>query len=357
VWETLKPRSEFKEDRKKIQAIETHAVEIADSLNVFTFEEFERRLLGNTNKQLDVLYFYNKAFELYTRNNQIGTLENYKCSLKSLLEFSGTSTLHFKEVTVQWLKDYESFMIRQGKSLTTVGIYLRPLRAILNTAKLENVIDEDTYPFGKRKYVIPQPTAKKKALSNDQLGQLLKGIPSTKEQEKAKAFWFFSYACNGMNMKDIANLQYRNLSKETIVFKRAKTSNTSKSQSPVVVYRNEHIDMVIEQYGNSNPTPNGFVFPIIDQSLSYAAKHVQLKNFIRYVNQHFLNYAKSLGIEEKISSYWARHSFATMAIRKGASMEFVGEALSHSNIKTTQGYFAGFEDKDKKKFMQSIMSF
>jgi hypothetical protein len=38
-------------------------------------------------------------------------------------------------------------------------------------------------------------------------------------------------------------------------------------------------------------------------------------------------------------------------------MEFVMEALSHNSMKTTKGYFAGFEDKDKKDFMEKIMDF
>ena len=75
------------------------------------------------------------------------------------------------------------------------------------------------------------------------------------------------------------------------------------------------------------------------------------------VNQNFLKYARSLGITEKISSYWARHSFATMAIRKGASMEYVGEAVGHSNPKTTKGYFAGFEDETKKEFALKLLEF
>lgn len=82
-----------------------------------------------------------------------------------------------------------------------------------------------------------------------------------------------------------------------------------------------------------------------------------MKNFIRYINQHFRNFAKSIGIEEKVSTYWARHTFATNAIRNGASMEFVSEALSHSSINTTRAYFAGFENEEKKEFAKKLMDF
>ena len=64
-----------------------------------------------------------------------------------------------------------------------------------------------------------------------------------------------------------------------------------------------------------------------------------------------------VGLPEDISTYWARHSFATNAIRKGASMEFVGEALAHKNPKTTQNYFAGFDEEYKRKMMQKLIKF
>jgi site-specific recombinase XerD len=73
------------------------------------------------------------------------------------------------------------------------------------------------------------------------------------------------------------------------------------------------------------------------------------------VNQHFEKFAESIGIKEKVSTYWARHTFATNAIRNGASLEFVSEALSHSNLKTTIGYFAGFEDEKKREIAKKIM--
>jgi site-specific recombinase XerD len=66
---------------------------------------------------------------------------------------------------------------------------------------------------------------------------------------------------------------------------------------------------------------------------------------------------KSLNIDSAISTYWARHSFSTQAVRSGASLEFVQESLGHGNLKTTMAYFAGFEDKAKKEFADKIMSF
>jgi len=75
------------------------------------------------------------------------------------------------------------------------------------------------------------------------------------------------------------------------------------------------------------------------------------------INQHIKKLAETIELPSNISTYWARHSFATSAIRNGASMEFVSEALSHSDLKTTQSYFAGFEEESKKEIMKSLMEF
>ena len=359
IWEAVKPRSEYKEIQMKMKALELHANQTADKLSHFTLEKFERELfrVAHSNRG-DVVNLYQEAIEQYKRNNQIGTASSYELSLASLLGFHKREGLHFTEISSQWLRDYERYMVEtKRRSRTTVGIYLRPLRAIFNTAIEDGIISQDLYPFGRRKYTIPAPTSTKKALTKDQLKILFEADPKTAEQAKAKAFWFFSYACNGMNFKDIANLRYQDIIGDTLQFRRAKTVKTNTSQAPVVVYMNDFTKKVIEDYGNENKTPKNYIFNLIDHSVSSEVMHTQLKNFIRFINQHFSKFAKDNGIEEQVSTYWARHSFATNAIRSGASMEFVSEALSHSNLNTTKKYFAGFEDEKKKEISKKMMEF
>lgn len=359
IWETLKPRGVNKELQIQLKALENKAIQTAESLSEFTIENLEDKLYNRrlSNKN-DVSHWYSLAIEQYSKNSQIGTASNYELSIKSLLEFHKKNNLNFNSITPQWLRDYERYMVEiKKRSRTTVGIYLRPLRAIFNTVIAQKIINPDQYPFGKRKYTIPAPKSTKKALSKEQLKILFETEPKTQDQRRAKAFWFFSYSCNGMNFKDIAYLQYKNIDGDTLQFRRAKTSNTNSSQAPVIVYLNEYTKSVIDIYGNRIKSPDQYVFSIIDHKSAPEERHRQLKNFIRYINQHFGSFAQELGIEEHVSSYWARHSFATQAIRNGASMEYVSEALSHSNLTTTRNYFAGFEDEKKKEISKKMMEF
>jgi site-specific recombinase XerD len=85
-------------------------------------------------------------------------------------------------------------------------------------------------------------------------------------------------------------------------------------------------------------------------------QHRAIKGFTRFVNQHLEKLCTANKLQV-VSSNWGRHSFATVAVLKGASMEFMRESLGHSDQKTTLNYFAGFDDEAKKKMAQAIMDF
>jgi integrase/recombinase XerD len=244
-----------------------------------------------------------------------------------------------------------------NRSRTTLSIYLRSLRAVFNEAIEEKEISSDIYPFGKKRYKVPKVKNVKKALTADQLKKLFNAKPENEYQEKARAFWFFSYSCNGMNIKDIAELKWGALDGDTIVYYRAKTINTAEVIKPIIVYLNDYTISVIEKYCNDDTYPDNYIFPIISKSQSKVDQRRAIKNFTRLINQHLKKLASALELPEEISTYWARHSFATNAIRKGASMEFVSEAFNHGDLSTTKNYFAGFEEETKRELSKNLMNF
>lgn len=369
VWETTKPRKEHKELRRQMQAVEEKATQVAEGIKPFSFEQFERQLYRKAGDGVRLQYLYAETIERLMAHKQIGTGETYQLSERSIREFveathrAKYSDLTLYDITPAWLHEYEYYMTepkgdKKGKSLTTVSIYLRALRAIFNKAIDEGEIEKQYYPFGKRKYQLPASTNVKKALTKEQLGKLFQAEPETPEQERAKDFWFFSYACNGINFKDVALLRYRDISGDSIEFIRAKTRKTSKTNmKAVTAYLNDYALSIIEKYGNPEKEPDNLVFDIITDGLHPQEQHIRIKNFTRAVNQGLKRLCKANGLPENISTYWARHSFATNAVRNGATLEFIQESLGHRNLTTTQNYFAGFEDETKREVAQKLMEF
>lgn len=350
-----------------LQQIESKANEVAKDISPFSFESFEKKMFRSNGANINIQYHYQNKVKILKSNEQISTASNYDLSLRSLGKFleaktkSKLNNLTFYDITSDWLNRYEKFMVKdKDKSRTTVSMYLRALRTIFNDAIAENEIKSETYPFGKGKgkYQIPSSTGTKRALTKEDLGTLFKAHTETPDQERAKDFWFFSYACNGMNIKDIALLKYKNIQDDTLKYYRAKTVNTKKGNlKEIQVYLNKYSNDIISKYGNSNKSPEQFIFSIISDSDNAIEQRQKIKNFTSYINLHFNKIAEKEGHKFKVTTYWARHSFATNAIRSGQSMEFVMEALNHSNLNTTKAYFDGFADNTKKKYADKLMDF
>jgi integrase/recombinase XerD len=362
---TDKPRSENRRIRTKLLKYQEKAESVASKINPFTFEKFEKKMELASGEAANVFFHYNQIIERNRKRGRFGNASSYEYSLKSLKGFVKFITgvepekLNFIEINKDWLNDYEDYMLNElERTRTTIGIFMRALRAVFNRAIEDKDISEDLYPFGKSKYEIPTARKSKKALTQEQIKKLFLSVPKTPEQEKAKDYWFFSYSCNGMNIKDIALLRFKDLKDDRLEYYRAKTINTNKTDlKPISVYLNGFSQLIIEKYGAKERSSDALIFPIISKALSKEEQHFKIKNFTRFVNQHLKKLAKAEELPEDISTYWARHTFSTMAIRKGQSMEFVSEALNHSDLKTTQNYMAGFEDDVKKEFANTLMNF
>jgi integrase/recombinase XerD len=365
VWNTVKPREEHKEFRKSLQAIIVRAENIVNKIQNFSIDEFEKKYFASNGSSIDVFWHYEQMINELIKKETISTASSYDLTVKSIKKFmlyqskKEAKKLSFYDINVAWLESFEKYMtITMGKSQTTVGIYTRTLRAIFNKAILQKDIPQEIYPFGKNGYKIPMALKEKKALNSDLLNTLLNAEPKTKEQEKAKDFWFFSFACNGINIKDIAMLRNEKVHTDYFEFYRAKTIRTSKEKlKQIKVYLNDYSKGIISKYKTIDNNPKAFVFSIISDEHTPLEQHKKIQNFTKFINQHIKKLALDNGITDDISTYWARHSFATISIRKGAKIEFVSEALGHTDTKMTQHYFAGFDDQSKKEFAQSLMNF
>lgn len=272
IWLSKKPNRAFKKLHADIKSIEDHAQTIADQLEPFDYSQFETLLNKEKGSIKRVKHYYEEKIKELSELDRIGTKATYEYSLKSVSDFLSSKgknikQLQFTEITKYWLEQYQAFMEQNGKSKTTIGIYLRPLRAVFNRAIIAKDITQDHYPFGGKKYQIPSGTNTKRPLSKEQLSVLFNSKPETYEQKKALDFWFFSYGCNGMNMKDIALLRFKDLKSEYFSFFRAKTKNSSTSGKPITIYLNSFTKSIIEEYGNKSDR-SGYIFPIITKGMS-----------------------------------------------------------------------------------------
>ncbi|HOY32232.1 MAG TPA: site-specific integrase [Bacteroidales bacterium] len=361
TWGVKKPKAENMDKYRLMTEVLSRANEVLKDIRPFTFEVFERKFFRAKGDGKNVFYYFDLRIDEFKAHKQYSTYTIYECCKKKMKDFlrenSGKEIeyLPFIEITPKWLQNFEDYMLDHGSSRTTVSIYTRAIQAVFNLAIESSDITKDIYPFGKKKYVRPSVKKVKKALTTEHLRILLNAEVKNPYQEKARDFWFFSFATFGMNIKDIALLKWRNIYDDKIVYLRSKTQNTSKKDiEEQEAFLTDISRRVIEKYGTSPRSVNNYVFSILKPGWDEKRQYHAIRNFTRFINQHIKNLAKKLHLPEGISTYWARHSFATKSLRDGYTMDMVGDAFKHSDIKVTYGYFAGLEDSSLKEMARKV---
>lgn len=360
-----KTLKKVKETRILLQQIETKANEIVKNMDRFTFESFEKKMFRRSGEGGNILYHIESRIEDLKAHNHFNTATVYNSCYKSLLKFGVYKTgriptrIPFIEITPKFLNDYQDYMVKHLKrSVTTVSMYVSVIATMFNAAiEVDKDIDREIYPFGKRKYVVPSVKNVKKTLNKEQFQKLRSATPKTPEQEKARDFWLFSFINAGMNIKDIALLKFESIGKDKLIFYRAKTAiNSNPNQKPITIPLTELTRSIIKKYGNKKTSPKSYVFPILEPDLPELTKNQRINNFTRFINQNIQKLAKDISIPP-ISTYWARHSFAAFARKKGMTLESISAAFGHSNIKTTMIYLDSLDEDNDNAIWKDIASY
>ena len=345
----------IKDIKIKTDAILAKADKALTELNTFSFEEFENVFFEKNilSKDLSIEVLFKSYIENLERQERVGTVSTYKTTYKSLLGYK--SNLKITAVTTEFLEGYEHYMKKAGKSDSTIGIYLRQLRAVFNKAIEDGLVKRESYPF--KKYEIPSSRNVKKALTDEQIKQILEYKPSTEAQQKAVDFWVLSYLCNGMNMGDILHLKKDDVKVGYFSFVRRKTMRTKKKNLiPIKVNLHPMAVEIIDRW-KTNDDNNPYIFPYLESGLSATTIKNRIHKFIKQTNDSMEQVRLHLGFSEKLGTYVARHSFSTRLMRKGASTQFIKESLGHSNVSVTENYLGDFADDVKKEFSNFLTDF
>lgn len=339
---------------KRINAFLSKAIEAAEALSVFTFTQFEEIYLNNREASDSVSFAFEKYIQELKEEKRIGTAVSYECAKGSIDSFK--KGLRFADITPALLRKYENFMYENGKSPTTVGIYLRSLRTIFNRAN----IDKALYPFGEKngKYSIPVSRNIKKSLSPKEIGKIFHyKAPSGSTEEMAKDYWIFLYLSNGMNVKDFCLLKRKNIDGDWIEYVREKTKRSKKERKIIKVSFKPEIKAIISKWGQPSVNAETYIFPHIQKGMTPEQEKQTVHQLNKTINKYMKRIAKQLEIYKPVTTYYARHSFATNMKNSNAPVPLISELLGHSSIQTTEIYLSGFEEEAIHKATDALLNF
>ncbi len=328
------------------------AVEELASNGDFSLDALNARLKLAPSLSINAM-FAARLDELKSRG-RVGNMTVYYATLKGIERFAGTH-VRLSSVTPNWLTRYADFLDNEGKKQTTIAIHLRTLRAIINEARRAGLIKESQYPFGRGRYEIQSGAGRKMALTVEQIGQIANYDDGSEATARYRDYWLFLYLCNGINVADFVKLRYRDIVNGEICFVRQKTERTTRVRKEIRAIITDRMQKIIDRWGTV-PRPDAFIFGILDGSEDPLRQMHKTQYLTRAINKRMTDVGERLGIGH-ISTYTARHSFATVLKRSGVNIAYISESLGHSDLKTTENYLASFEREERQKNAELLTRF
>jgi integrase len=296
----------------------------------YSLEDLINKIKGKVGSEYLFAYF-DQIIERLSRQEKKGNEIVYQCTKKSLQSFHEEDIL-MSEIDNRFLHAYEEFLITEGLKTNSISVYMRTLRALLNKAIAEGVLNEETYPF--KKYTVKSEVTAKRAISKDNINKIrdLQLAPNS-TLDMTRDFFMFSFYNRGMSFVDLAFLKQSDIKDNRIYYTRRKTGQKFS------IKITEQSQAIIEKYSNPD---SEYVFPIITRPDN---KYLDYKNAARLMNKKLKKLAVLAGIEAELTTYVSRHSWATIAKRSGIPTAVISEGLGHETEETTQIYLDSFENK------------
>ena len=280
------------------------------------------------------------------RTGRQRTAEKYATTLNSFKRFMAErNDIPLDLVESGLMVEYETFLKSNGICPNSISFYMRCLRAVYNRAVDKELVMQRN-PF-KHVYTGIDKTVKR-AVPLKVIRQI-RDLDLTLNPilDYAKDMFLFSFYTRGMSFVDMAYLKKKNLQNGVLTYRRQKTGQQ------LFIRWEKPMQEIVDKYDTSD-TP--FLLPIIRDT--EADNRKQYKSESHRVNQSLKKIGEQLGLSIPLTSYVARHSWASIAKSKNIPIATISEAMGHDSEQTTRIYLASLDttvvDKANSLILKSL---
>ena len=297
--------------------------------------------------------FYKELLVYFRDSGNEGNRLVYKYSYNSLRDFTSSNLeIPFSSIDVAWLKRYESWLVGKKCKGTTLSVLFRTLRSAFNRAIEAKIVNKKYYPFEEYKVSKFDTSTRKRALSKEDMMKIIttETINTTFIREFARDVFIFAYLSGGISLVDMANLTSYNIYRGRLRYHRQKTHGAINFKLC------EQAKEIIEKYA-SYQKEAGYLFPIYDNRVHKTSvqKKNRLHKMLAKINKELKLLASELEIDADVTTYVARHSFASVLKNTGVNIALISQALGHQDIKTTEIYLSKFDDQQMDEAMSNLL--
>ena len=281
------------------------------------------------------------------QEGRYATAHVYESALRSFTMFCGTAGVSFRQITRGNLKRYSSYLMDCHLRLNTISTYMRMLRCIYNRG-----VDMHQTPYVHRMFrdvFTGIDTRQKKAIPINELHTLLNEDPQSDKLRRTQAIANLLFLFCGMPFVDLAYLRKSDLHDNVITYRRRKTGR------PLSVTLTPEAMAILKRYMNRD-TSSPYLFPLLNSREGTKEAYHEYQLALRNFNRQLMLLGEMLGLGDKLSSYTARHTWATTAYYCEIHPGVISEAMGHSSITVTETYLKPFRNKKIDEANVTILS-
>lgn len=272
---------------------------------------------------------YIARLKLAGRNGYANSIQQ---TLDLMKKFAPVENLGFKQVNYQFLSQFQQLYASRGHSVNTLNLHFRNMRTVFNDAINSDYIDQGLYPF--RKFKIKKAATKSRNLNLKEIATLLKAVPRIKAEEEARDLFMLSFYLLGVNMIDLVTAEKSQIERGRFYYTRAKT------KKPYSIKIFPEAQGIIDKYKGENGCLLRFIEDKKRNQKKCDRKTPLYKDITDYANKKLKDLGKSCGLGNSLSSYYARHSWASIADELEIPKTVISTALGHSTNSVTDTYIA-----------------
>jgi site-specific recombinase XerD len=312
----------LKEEMKQIREL----IALLDKRSDYTVDELAEYYV-NRSFNGNLFPFMDYQIKKLKSENRPKTASIYATTKRSFSRFRNGQDVKIDKIEGELIVKYQAYLKNTVITMNSISCYMRALRAIYNQAVNKGLAIQKN-PF-REVYTGIDKTAKR-AVNKDVVFRLKKlNLSKQKSLELARDIFMFSFYMRGMSFVDMANLRKNNLKNGYITYTRSKTKQS------LTVKVEKCMEEIISRHGKQ--TVDDYLLPI------YTAQNRDHTSHLRTYNKRLRQISKLLELDKPLSSYVARHSWATLALHKGISVKVISECMGHENENTTRIYLASLD--------------
>lgn len=290
--------------------------------------EVREQITAAMEPEYEFIDFVSYSNSIIEKTEKAGTAEWYQTAVNALCWFYGRKRIDIRDITSQRLNDFKEKLSTAGQSGRplspgAISNYLRAIRSLLNKAKQYynnedyDIIRIPNDPFTKVK--VPKYRRARKSLSIRDIIRIRDGDFSTGRANMARDVFMIMFYMMGININDLYKL--KQTVRGRIEYERSKTNTEDNTDRfPLSIRIEPELEPLVKKYSD------------IAFLSHFRRQYSNLNNFMRAVNIGLKEISDELHFDSKITTNWARHSWASIARNKAdvpkADIDF---CLGHVN--------------------------